>query len=110
MEKRDRSTMSDTLKKIDSLGIRREMTHDIITARNTVARQNTYANAKNTILDFDKATISEIRSYDHPPKILQRVVQAAVMLLGEDERSASVNSLPSLQGVPENMFSIRRNT
>ena len=102
--------MSDTLKKIDSLGIRREMTHDIITARNTVARQITYANAKNTILDFDKATISEIRSYDHPPKILPRVLQAAVMLLGEDERRASVNSLPSLQGVPENMFSIRRKT
>ena len=93
METRDSTTISEVIKKVESQGISSKMKHDLISARNTVARQIRRAQTKHVILDFDKTTISEIRSYDHPPKILHRVIQAALMLLGEDEERTSVNTL-----------------
>jgi hypothetical protein len=42
------------------------------------------------ILAMDKKTMSEIKSYSKPSPIVHKVMQAALLLLGEDEEKTSV--------------------
>ena len=45
-----------------------------------------------TVLAMDKKTMSEIRRYHNPPPMMHRVIQAALLLLGEDEITTSVST------------------
>ena len=42
------------------------------------------------ILDMDQKTISEVRRYHKAPPVLHKVMQGALLLLGEDEGATSV--------------------
>ena len=41
--------------------------------------------------DIDQTTMSEIARYNNPPSPVTHVMQACLMLLGEDEESIEVN-------------------
>lgn len=56
---------------------------------------------RQSILDMDKKTMSEIRRYHNPPPALHKILQGAFLLLGEDEDTTDVSTLPlvPLQGL-----------
>ena len=43
-----------------------------------------------SVLGMDKNTMGEIRSYSRPPDGVHKVVQAALLLLGDDEYTTDV--------------------
>ncbi|KAK2179653.1 hypothetical protein NP493_478g03003 [Ridgeia piscesae] len=89
MEERDDAAITEAISETERLGLSSKLRHDILAAKNSVSRRERTAQSKPSILDFGKSTISEIRSYDHPPRIVHRVIQAALMLLGESESDTS---------------------
>ena len=66
------------------------MYHEMATARNVVKRKKRQAELQHDVLMLDRRTMSEMRSYIRPPKVLHEVLQAALLLLGEDEQTAAV--------------------
>lgn len=42
-------------------------------------------------LAMDSKTVAEIRRYQNPPKILHKVIQGALLLVGEDEDTTDVS-------------------
>lgn len=42
------------------------------------------------ILNMDKRTMSEIRSYKNPPDVVHKVMAAALLMLGNDEKQTEV--------------------
>ena len=96
MEEHDNAAITEAINETERLGLSSKLRHDVLAARNAVSRRERTAQSKQpSILDFGKPTISEIRSYDHPPRIVHRVIQAALMLLGENESDTSVSRLHS---------------
>jgi hypothetical protein len=43
-----------------------------------------------SVLGMDKNTMGEIRRYSHPPEGVHKVMQAALLLLGDDEYTTFV--------------------
>ena len=96
MEEQDNAAITEAISETERLGLSSKLRHDVLAARNAISRRERTAQSKQpSILDFGKLTISEIRSYDHPPRIVHRVIQAALMLLGESENDTSVSRLHS---------------
>ena len=90
-EKQDITAILETLDEIKKLGFDEAlMQHEVIAAKNVVIRLRWLAELKYEILNMDRRTMSEMRSYNNPPKILHRVLQASFLLLGEDEGTTSV--------------------
>ncbi|KAI0210891.1 hypothetical protein LSAT2_004330 [Lamellibrachia satsuma] len=91
MQARNTNAISGVINEVEGLGFHKHvMYHEILAARNVVERKRRLAELKHDILDMDRKTMSEMRSYNHPPMILHRVLQAALLLLGEDEETTSI--------------------
>ena len=45
---------------------------------------------KHSELNMDRSTISEMRSYRHPPDAVRKVMTASLLILGEDEHTSKV--------------------
>ncbi|KAK2178828.1 hypothetical protein NP493_527g02003 [Ridgeia piscesae] len=90
VEDKDMTAILETIDEIKKLGFDEAlMQHEVIAANNVVERLRHLAELKYDILNMDRRTMSEMRSYNNPPEILQKVLQASFLLLGEDERTTS---------------------
>ena len=67
----------------------------VVAANNMAVGLQKLHKLRRMILDMDRWTIAEIRSYSRPPPVVHTVLQAALLLLGEDERTTSVSSTHS---------------
>ena len=93
MQAPNTKAISGVITEVEGLGFHKHvMYHEILAARNVVERKRRLAELKHDILDMDRKTMSEMRSYNRPPMILHRVLQAALLLLGEDEETTSVGN------------------
>jgi hypothetical protein len=45
---------------------------------------------KYSILNMDRTTISEMKSYQRPPDVVKKVMTASLLVLGEDEHTTRV--------------------
>ena len=91
MKGTDITAILETIDEIKKLGFDEAlMQHEVIAANNVVIRLRRLAELKHDILNMDRRTMSEMRSYNNPPKILHKVLKASFLLLGEDEGTTSV--------------------
>ena len=87
----DTDAISGIIAEMEGLGFdKTPMYHEMATARNVVKRKKRLAALQHDVLMLDRRTMSEMRSYIRPPKVLHEVLQAALLLLGEDEKTAAV--------------------
>jgi len=48
--------------------------------------------ANKNVLDMGRKLMTEIRRYQNPPTAMHRIMQSALLLLGEDEDTTDVSS------------------
>ena len=66
--------------------------NEVREARYAVERLDRLHRLHTSILDMDKKTMTEVRRYHKPPPRVHRVMQAALLVLGEDEESTAVRA------------------
>ena len=94
MQTKDTDAISGIIAEVEGLGFEKPpMYHELIAARNVVERKKRLAELKHDVLTLDRRTMSEMRSYNRPPKVLHEVLQAALLLLGEDEETTAVGDV-----------------
>ncbi|KAI0210892.1 hypothetical protein LSAT2_004331, partial [Lamellibrachia satsuma] len=88
IKERQLNAILETIDEIKKLGFDEVlMQHEVIAAKNVAEQLHRLAELKYAILNMDRRTMSEMRSYNSPPIILHNVLQAALLLLGDDEQT-----------------------
>lgn len=68
--------------------------YDLREARYYVERLIRLERLHTSILDMDRKTMTEVRRYSKPPPRVHRVIQAALLMLGQDEEATAVSGTP----------------
>jgi len=75
--------LEEVLERIEKKGWVRRLQEDYNEGQKLLARLRTYEKMRHQIMALTQPTISEIRSYQYPPKQVESVMRATYILLGE---------------------------
>lgn len=92
-EEKDAGTIRNQIEQIRSSGLLRNLQDEVREAHYHLEFIERMPHGRQSILDMDKKTMSEIRRYQNPPPVLHKVIQGAFLLLGEDEDTTDVCGL-----------------
>ncbi|ELU09304.1 hypothetical protein CAPTEDRAFT_192522 [Capitella teleta] len=89
-----RGDVNDILAEVNQIensspAIRKHLQNDVREARYYCERLLRLQKLHTSILDMDRRTMTEVRRYGTPPRRVHRVIQGALLILGEDEESTS---------------------
>ena len=89
---RDKKSLRKLLKYIEKKRYVSAMKEDVSTAKEVLRSLDRIELLCHAILDMDAATMSEIRRYANPPKLVHEVMIATLLLLGDHEGKTRVSA------------------
>lgn len=90
-EEKDPAEMRNQIENIRASGLLRYLQEEVRETHYQLEFLERMPHGRQSILDMDKKTMSEIRRYHNPPPALHKVLQGAFLLLGEDEDTTDVS-------------------
>ncbi|CAG5102813.1 Oidioi.mRNA.OKI2018_I69.chr1.g479.t1.cds [Oikopleura dioica] len=97
ISKKEIKELEEVLERIEKKGWVRRLQEDYNEGQKLLARLRTYEKMRHEIMALTQPTISEIRSYQYPPKQVESVMRATYILLGE--KPADISDWRALQAL-----------
>lgn len=88
--RRHPEVLDRAISRVESSEYRSELSHSLETAKRLREHLTELDQYRHDILTMDQLTISEIRSYHHPPDGVHEIMMGTYMLLGYEEEKLRV--------------------
>lgn len=88
--RRHPEVLNRAISRVEASEYRSELSHSLENAKRLREHLTLLDQYRHDILMMDQSTISEIRSYHHPPEGVHEVMMGTYMLLGYEEEKLSV--------------------